>query len=402
MRTVAAETPRPVVLVTVCEPTGWAVSTYCSTIARSTAALRSSSSVISVFPCRRWHSIVPSASRVGGRRAARAGRATGSRRRPREQAGGTGPEARSRPRRVRTIRSPIASSRPAPARSATTCAARSAATAPGCAARERTPLRRASRDRGPRRRRLRRSHPRSRRCTARACARSTTGGRPCGRARRNRSRGSRRRSSTARCAGTLRPAAPSSTPRTTRVPRREHRVGTHVGVGLQVVVGRRRAGGHLPAERGRGFDGERVRAHVVDAKRERAVERSLPVVGRLSGRAVDEIDIEPREPRGASQLDRARHVRRIVRAPERGEDVRHHRLHAEAQPIDSGPAVRGELGGVDTVGVALDGDLGAVGSVDGIEDPRQLRARRSVTACPRRRRRSSRPAARRLAGGRCR
>src|SRR5882724_1562637 len=46
LRTVAAETPSPVVLVTVCEPTGCAVSTYCSTIARSTAALRSSSSVI--------------------------------------------------------------------------------------------------------------------------------------------------------------------------------------------------------------------------------------------------------------------------------------------------------------------------------------------------------------------
>src|SRR5258706_685209 len=46
LRTVAAEPPSPVLLVTVCEPTGCAVSTYCSTIARSTAALRSSSSVI--------------------------------------------------------------------------------------------------------------------------------------------------------------------------------------------------------------------------------------------------------------------------------------------------------------------------------------------------------------------
>ena len=44
--TVAADTPSPVVWVTVCDPTGWAVSTYCSTTARRIAALRSSRSVI--------------------------------------------------------------------------------------------------------------------------------------------------------------------------------------------------------------------------------------------------------------------------------------------------------------------------------------------------------------------
>ncbi len=50
LRTVAADTPSPAVLVTVWEPTGWAVSTYCSTMARRMAALRSSSSVTAPMP----------------------------------------------------------------------------------------------------------------------------------------------------------------------------------------------------------------------------------------------------------------------------------------------------------------------------------------------------------------
>ena len=104
-------------------------------------------------------------------------------------------------------------------------------------------------------------------------------------------RGTRRRSSTARCAGTPRRVGPSSTPRTTRARRRSSTVvGARVRVGLQIVVGRGRAGRDLAAERGRGLDRERVRADVLDAERERAVERSLPVVGRFAGRAVDEID----------------------------------------------------------------------------------------------------------------
>ena len=53
--------------------------------------------------------------------------------------------------------------------------------------------------------------------------------------------------------------------------------------------------------------------------------------------------------------------------------------------------VRGELRGVDTVGIALDGDLGVVGAVDRVEDAHELVGRRAATAFRRRRTRSSRP-----------
>ncbi len=43
------------------------------------------------------------------------------------------------------------------------------------------------------------------------------------------------------------------------------------------------------------------------------------------------------KPGVARQLDRAADVVGIVRAPEPGKHVRHHRLHAEAQPVDAGP-----------------------------------------------------------------
>ncbi len=77
-------------------------------------------------------------------------------------------------------------------------------------------------------------------------------------------------------------------------------------------------------------------------------------------------------PASRASDDRAPDVGGIVRAPETGEDVRHHRLDAEAQPVYSGAAIRRELRRVDAVGVALDGDLGVVGALDRVEDARQL------------------------------
>ena len=340
--------------------------------------------------------MVPSASGVGAHPAR--GRRPGQEQ-PGGQVGGEQPAAAGED----DPRPPPRSSSPCSASSATTGRGRGRRPRrpPASAARARTPPRRGSRRRassepatGDVARRDRGDVPLGRADVPPAAARR------CGRARRSRCRRTRRRSSTARCAGTPRRAAPSSTPRTTRArPRASTVVGARVRVGLEVVVGRGRAGRDLAAERGRGLDRERVRADVVDAERERAVERSLPVGGRLARRAVDEIDVDAREPGVAGELDRAPDVRGIVRAAERGEHVRHHRLHAEAQAVRRPPRrYARELGRVDAVGIALDRDLGAVGAVDRVEDPRELRRPGSATACRRRRTRSSPRACPRRAG----
>ena len=93
---------------------------------------------------------------------------------------------------------------------------------------------------------------------------------------------------------------------------------------------------------------------------------------RLPRRSVDEVEVQTGEARVARERDGQDHVRGIVRSPERGEHVRRHRLHPEAQPVDAGPVIGRELGGVDAVGVALDGDLGIVGPFDRVEDAHQL------------------------------
>ena len=89
-------------------------------------------------------------------------------------------------------------------------------------------------------------------------------------------------------------------------------------------------------------------------------------------------------------------VRGIVRAAERREHVRHHRLHAEAQPVHAGAAVGRELGRVDAVGVALDRHLGAGAPLDRVEDAHELvgadQRRRSAAEEHARRRRVTRAA----------
>ena len=50
-----------------------------------------------------------------------------------------------------------------------------------------------------------------------------------------------------------------------------------------------------------------------------------------------------------------------------------HRLDAERQPVDAGRRVGVELGAIDRVGIALDGDLGAGCARDRVEDARELR-----------------------------
>ena len=93
-------------------------------------------------------------------------------------------------------------------------------------------------------------------------------------------------------------------------------------------------------------------------------------------------------------------VGRVVRAAERGEHVRHHRLHAEAQPVHAGRAVDAELVGVDAVGIALDRDLGVRGSARSRRECAPAARPRAATASRRRRTRSSRTGSPRRAGAR--
>ena len=65
LRTVAEDTWTPGARTTCAEPTGWAVSMYSSTTARRMAALRSSSIGVWWRAGARWHSMLPSASRLG-------------------------------------------------------------------------------------------------------------------------------------------------------------------------------------------------------------------------------------------------------------------------------------------------------------------------------------------------
>ena len=145
--------------------------------------------------------------------------------------------------------------------------------------------------------------------------------------------------------------------------------------GLVVVVGRRPlpAATALPERRAR-LDRERVRAHVLGLERERGVERGLPVGDGLTGRAVDEVEVDAVDARGSRAVDRTLDVRGIVRAPEQREHVRAHRLHAERHAVHAGRAVLTQLRRVDRVGVALDRDLGAVDAVDRVEDASEARA----------------------------
>ena len=100
------------------------------------------------------------------------------------------------------------------------------------------------------------------------------------------------------------------------------------------------------------------------------------------------------KPASCASRDRARDVARIVRAPERGEHVRRHRLHAEAQAIDAARAIRTELGGVDAVGVALHRDLGVHRYGRSRRGSVRVAPRPTATACLHRRTRRSRPGGR--------
>ena len=137
--------------------------------------------------------------------------------------------------------------------------------------------------------------------------------------------------------------------------RRQRVVGLLVLVGLVVVV--RMAFGR-GGERRTGFNGQSVRGDVGRPEGQGCVERGGPIGRRLPHCAVDEIEVERIEPGVANVRDRPGDVRRIVRTTEGGEDVRHHRLHAEADARHTVAPVRGEQFGRHRVGVALHRHLG--------------------------------------------
>ena len=73
---------------------------------------------------------------------------------------------------------------------------------------------------------------------------------------------------------------------------------------------------------------------------------------------------------------------RAVSASEVGEDGRLGRLHAEAHARDAPVAVCAKSLERRVFGVALDGDLGVVGTRDGVKDSQQLRRRASREGVP--------------------
>jgi hypothetical protein len=125
-------------------------------------------------------------------------------------------------------------------------------------------------------------------------------------------------------------------------------------------------------ERRTGLDGQGVGTDVRRLELEHRVERARPIVDRLARRAVDEIDVEVLEPRVAGQRDRSPYVVDVVGAAERAQDVGGHRLHAERQPVHPGVAIHRKEVGAHGVGIALHGDLGALGAWDRAEHGRHL------------------------------
>ncbi len=150
------------------------------------------------------------------------------------------------------------------------------------------------------------------------------------------------------------------------LPRRE------VLVGLVVVVG---VAGRVVGQRRTGLDGQRVGGDVRRVEGHRVVEGPAPVGERLPGAPVDQVEVERREAAGAHELDRARDVLPVVGAAQAGQHVSARRLHTERHPRYAPGAVGGEelLGHV--VGVALHGDLGALGQRHPAEDLHQRRRR---------------------------
>ena len=238
------------------------------------AALRSSNSVMlepgpvlawhGTVTGSRWHSMLPSANRP---RDQQPGRHVG-----REQAAAGGqddavadplartPNRRARPPRRRPRRRSVHRAR---VRSASAHASSARGAGSSCSAPASADV----------------AGARRRRCSARACARSTSAGRRCARARRSRFPGTRLRSNRGGCGGTPRRASPSSRPRTTRGRPRA----SSSSARRYASAWRSSSGAAAPAatRRPSGVAGSTVSAYALTcgyAERDRALERGAPVV----------------------------------------------------------------------------------------------------------------------------
>ena len=137
-------------------------------------------------------------------------------------------------------------------------------------------------------------------------------------------------------------------PRTGLVPR-EAGVGEHALGGLEAVDDHVLAGhGELAAAdlRGHpraGFDDQRVGREVVGRGAQRGVERGAPVVGGLARGAVDEVQADLLEARGARLGDGGLRAPGGVGALERRQHARHRALHPQRQAREAGLAQRCQL-----------------------------------------------------------
>ena len=197
--------------------------------------------------------------------------------------------------------------------------------------------------------------------TPRAGGRSTSVGRRGTSARRRRARGTGAAPSSRGCGRTRSRASPSSRPRSAGTRRRAST--SHASSNMSAC--RSGSGGgttpccDLAAERRRGLDRERVRAHVLGREVDRLAQRALPRLERLAVGAVDQVEVHVRVPgRPRRRASRAgprpgRGPARAPRAPRGSNDCAP--IDRRANPASSSPS---SFGAVDRVGVRLDRDLG--------------------------------------------
>ena len=110
------------------------------------------------------------------------------------------------------------------------------------------------------------------------------------------------------------------------------------------------------------LDGQGVRADVVDARADRSVERRLPVVGGLTGGAVDQVEADVVEP-GGTGLGHGveRRLRRVGPVEEVEDPGRCTLCMPNDTRVTRGARRAASWPGPEPVGIRLDGDLDVAG-----------------------------------------
>ncbi len=141
----------------------------------------------------------------------------------------------------------------------------------------------------------------------------------------------------------------------------------HFGVGV-VVDGGEITAGESGGHGGAGFVGQRVCGDVFDGEVECVVEVPFPVVERLAGDGVDEVDADSGDAGISGECDRAGDGLGVVPAAECFEVRGIEGLGADADAVDAGVGECAHEFGGRGFGVALDGPFGPVGEVEDIGD----------------------------------